>query len=137
MKIFFLLLALFFSASNYSQILTGEPIKASDILALQAEITNLQNQINNLSKVYGGSFSFSNGNCTGPISGVCSIDLTSGGFTSSPNCTISMKNMDGTGYHEVMILSNTTKDQLNIWRGQYYNSGTTMQGSFICVQNAQ
>lgn len=117
-----------FSYAEVSTKISGEVISASDI-------NGLQNQLKNLPKVYGGEFGFTSGNCTNPTTEACSISLVGGNFTEAPNCTLSMKASDTSGYHEHMVIATVSKTELRIWRGNYYNSGTTMHGDFTCVQN--
>jgi len=78
---------------------------------------------------------FTNGSCGKVSTDPCIIDISAGNFTTAPNCTISMKATDGSGYTENMVIKGIATTQLQIWEGQYYDDGTTMRVYWICVEN--
>ena len=82
-----------------------------------------------------GTFNFSHvgsPNCTSPAN-PCLIDISSGGFTSAPNCVVSLWAGDASGYTENMVIQNTTATTLSVWKGNYQNEGTTMIGNWVCT----
>lgn len=65
------------------------------------------------------------------VANPCVINIS--GFSSPPICTISMNNIDGTGYTERMVIKGVTTTQLLVWKGNFPDAGTTMHVSYICI----
>lgn len=86
-------------------------------------------------KVASGSFGFVNGNCTTAAS-ACAVDISSGGFSTVPSCVVTMRNSDGSGYSENMVIQSATSTVLKVWKGQFLNTGTTMHGDWLCASGS-
>ena len=93
---------------------------------------NFLGKLNNY-KMLSGFASFSYRSCGDTPSSPCIIDISSGGFSKSPACTLAMYNSDATAYVENMVIRSVSTTQLRIWKGNYQNEGTTMSLSWICV----
>lgn len=109
---------------------TSTPTQALDV-AGTVKATNFVGTFNG-TKTYAGFASFTSGTCS-TVGSPCVINLTAGAFTTPPICTISMNNIDATGYTERMAIKSTTTTALNLWKGNYPDAGTTMNVNFICV----
>jgi hypothetical protein len=96
--------------------------------------TNFQGTLNGI-KMGAGEFVFANGACGNTVATACSISIASVGFTGVPACTITMRNRDATSYTEKMVIKDITSSAITIWRGNYPDSGTTMQGYWTCMGN--
>lgn len=109
---------------------TSAPTQTLDV-AGTVKATNFVGTLNG-TKTYAGFASFTGGTCS-VVGSPCVINLTPGAFTTPPICTISMNNIDATGYTERMAIKSTTTTALNLWKGNYPDAGTTMNVNFICV----
>ncbi len=96
--------------------------------------TNFQGTLNGI-KMGAGEFVFANGACGGSVASPCSISIAAVGFTGVPACTITMRNRDATAYTEKMVIKDITASAITIWRGNYPDAGTTMQGYWTCMGN--
>ncbi|MCM2351478.1 MAG: hypothetical protein NDI69_15755 [Bacteriovoracaceae bacterium] len=96
--------------------------------------TNFQGTLNGI-KMGAGEFVFANGACGNTVATACSISIASVGFSGVPACTITMRNRDATSYTEKMVIKDITASAITIWRGNYPDSGTTMQGYWTCMGN--
>jgi len=96
--------------------------------------TNFQGTLNGI-KMGAGEFVFANGACGGSVATPCSISIAAVGFTGVPACTITMRNRDATAYTEKMVIKDITASAITIWRGNYPDAGTTMQGYWTCMGN--
>jgi hypothetical protein len=96
--------------------------------------TNFQGTLNGV-KMAAGSFSFSDGACGDTVGAPCNINISAGGFSTAPACTLTMRNSDGTTYTEKMVIKSITNTTLAIWRGNYQDAGTTIVGYWNCMGN--
>jgi hypothetical protein len=118
-------------ASGNVGIGTTNPTQALEVNGT-VKATNYQGSINGLRMASGG-FSFASGSCGATSATACSIDISSGSFSSAPNCTITMNNPDGSGYTERMVIQSITSTALKVWKGNFADGGTTMSGRWICI----
>jgi hypothetical protein len=119
----------------------GGALEAS-LAALEARLADLEAQNGALvarlalleaRKVASGSVGFTDGACELPTE-PCAIDISSAGFQSPPQCTITLRNPDASGYTEHMVVQSATEVELRVWRGQFYQkNGTNMLVQYICV----
>jgi len=93
---------------------------------------NFKGKLNGL-KIYAGVRTFSSGSCGDSVNSPCQVDISGGGFSGTPVCTITMQNIDSTGYTENMVIKSVSSTALYLWKGQYQNEGTTMIVNWICV----
>lgn len=111
----------------------GTPTTKLDV-AGTVKATNFQGTLNGI-KMGAGEFVFANGACGNTVATACSISIASVGFTGVPACTITMRNRDATAYTEKMVIKDITASAITIWRGNYPDAGTTMQGYWTCMGN--
>ena len=100
-------------------------------VAGEIKATNVQGKLNGL-KMYAGANTFANGSC-GTVADPCVVNISGGGFSAAPACTISIVASDASGYTENMVIKSITTTALNLWKGNYQNEGTTMVVQWICV----
>src|SRR5204863_9642339 len=79
-----------------------------------------------------GTASFVSGTCS-TVGNPCIIDISRAGFNVAPVCLVSFNNIDATGYTERMPIKRATTTQLQIWKGNFADAGTTMVVNYFCV----
>src|SRR5207244_397437 len=79
-----------------------------------------------------GTASFVSGTCN-TVGNPCVIDISRANFTAPPVCLVSFNNIDATGYTERMPIKRATTTQLQIWKGNFGDTGTTMIVNYLCV----
>lgn len=87
-------------------------------------------------QIASGKFVFAASNpplCGSSTSNLCTVDISSGGFSTAPSCNITLYNSDGTSYTENVVIQSTSPTELKFWRGQYLNNGTSFIGDWICA----
>lgn len=95
--------------------------------------TNFIGTLNGL-RVLAGVSSFPVNTCGNTVGAPCNVNIASGGFTAAPNCVLTPRASDATGYREHLVILSTSTTQLRIWRGNYGGTnGTTMSFYWICI----
>lgn len=133
-----LLITLMFSFNTFAQDIgvkaSGDKILADDVNSLQEQIKNLRTLLESQPKFLSGDFVFTNG-CGVSVGNPCIIDISAGNFSNDPRCFISLQAPDASGYREQVLVKTNSTSTLEIWRGNYQNGGTTIQGSYLCIED--